>query len=300
MGDARSHGARSSATRAFITCRSHRSTISRLPEPARCGATVHTVERDARLHARVGVSETGLIVGVASGDCTQRREVSAGRSTGDGDERGVAAVLGDRPSRPGDRPLDVHDMLWPRGVWREAVGDRGAHPPASGHLAEQDLALHLFLAHHPGAAVHVEQHGRPGVRWQIGTPPDVQTVPLPELRVGDVAVVRVLAALAESRQRLLGDRQRRLATDRLRNLVTVSGAERGSECLVQERGGSLRGPMASLTRPAHGGQLDRQGDPARPSGQRAGRGAGRAAGARRLAGDRQRAAAPRSVGQPAR
>ena len=146
--------------------------------------------------------------------------------------------------------------------WREAVGDRGAHPPASSHLGEQDLALHLLVADDPGATVHVEQHRRSGIRRQVGAPPDVETVPLAELGVGDVAGRPVPASLTEPGQRLLGDGQSGLATDRFGHLVAVAGAERGSERLVQHRRCSPRiDGQTSQIRPTRRARSPARSDP---------------------------------------
>ncbi len=105
-----------------------------------------------------------------------------------------------------------------------------------------------------------------------------------ELGVGDVAGCPVSAALTEPGQRLLGDRQSGLATDRFGHLVAVARAERGGERLVQHRRCSL-GVDRETRQSRPRGQLDRQRDPARPGRQRTGGRGDR--GARRLAGERQ-------------
>ena len=132
--------------------------------------------------------------------------------------------------------------------------------------------------------MHVEQHRRPSVRGQVGASPDVEPVALAELGVGDVAGRPVPASLAEPGQRLLGDGQPGLTTERFRHVVAVPGTECRGECVVQHRRCSPRiDGEAGQTRPR--GQFDRQRDPTRPCRQRAGAGGER--GARRLCGERE-------------
>ena len=118
----------------------------------------------------------------------------AGRAAGDDDEVGIAPVLGDVLLHPGDRPLDVDDLVGPGAARGEAVVERDAHPAALGEVPHERGALLLLAARHPRPAVHLDEHRRAGVVGEVGPAPDVEVVPPPELAVGDVAGRGVAAA----------------------------------------------------------------------------------------------------------
>src|SRR5687767_7134189 len=102
---------------------------------------------------------------------------------GDGYEIGVATVRRDVRLDPCDRPLDVDDVVGPRGPWREAVVDRHAHPAAVAQVRHQRHRLLLFVADDPPAAVNLHEDGRAvvtcGVDGEVAAAPDVELVPPP-------------------------------------------------------------------------------------------------------------------------
>ena len=74
---------------------------------------VAAVDRHRRNHRGVGVLEPGLVLRIVGGQCGQSAKVAARRAAGDRDEVGVAAVFGDVLLDPGQRALDVDDVVRP-------------------------------------------------------------------------------------------------------------------------------------------------------------------------------------------
>ena len=102
--------------------------------------------------------------------------MAARRTAGDRNEIRVAAVLGDVLLDPGQRPLDVDDVVRPGVSRADAVVDRHAYPAAVGHVAQQRIGLRPPHADRPRAAGHLQQHGRLSVTGQVGAAPDVGEV----------------------------------------------------------------------------------------------------------------------------
>ena len=115
--------------------------------------------------------------------------MAAGRAATDGDEVGVAPVLGDVLLDPGQGPLAVDDVVGPRRLGAQPVVDRDAHPAPGHQLEHHRLALLALVADDPGPAVDVHHDRRLGGWGQAG-PVDVEAVALAAVApVVDVAVV---------------------------------------------------------------------------------------------------------------
>src|ERR1700760_1960098 len=100
--------------------------------------------------------------------------MSTRRTTGDRDEVGIAAVVGDVVPDPGQRPLDVDDVRGPRLAGTPAVVDRDDDPAELGHPAHQWVALRPATVDGPGTAGDLQQHRRAGARFDVPGTPDVQ------------------------------------------------------------------------------------------------------------------------------
>src|SRR6201996_6869554 len=150
------------------------------------GEVVDAVERHGRLYPCVGVFESGLKLRVVGGERGQRRQVPTGRTAGDGDELGVAAVLGDVRLDPGEGALDVDDVVGPGVARAVPVVDRHADPAQLGEVAHQRMCLSTFVSRRPGAAGDLKEHGRLAGPIEIGTSPDVQVVGAAVFAVADV------------------------------------------------------------------------------------------------------------------
>ena len=135
------------------------------------------VERDARLHRRVGVLEARLEVRVTRAEREQRAEVSAGRAAAHRHEGRVAVVLADVRLHPRHRALGVDDVIRPGRLRAQPVVDGDADPAPGDQLEHHRLALFALLADHPGAAVDVDHDGRLPRRRQAGLV-DVEPVAL--------------------------------------------------------------------------------------------------------------------------
>ena len=86
------------------------------------GEVISAVERHGRLYLGVGIFESWLgTVDRFRRQRRQRRQMAAGRTTGNGDEVGVAAVLGDVRLDPREGALYVDDVIGP-GVARRRAG----------------------------------------------------------------------------------------------------------------------------------------------------------------------------------
>jgi hypothetical protein len=142
-----------------------------------CGEpVVSTVDRHRRDDRCVGVLETGLILRVVGCQRGQRGQVPTRRTAGDRDEVGVAAVFGDVLLDPGQRALDVDDVVGP-GVHRaHPVADGDAHPPAFGHPAHQRVGLRTAHADRPCATGNLQQDRGFAVTGQVAAAPDVGEV----------------------------------------------------------------------------------------------------------------------------
>ncbi len=123
----------------------------------------------------------------------QRGQMATGRATGDGDEIGVAAVLGDVCLHPCQGALDVDDVVGPRVAWAVPVVDRHADPAELGKVAHQRMRLSAFVAGGPRTAGDLEQHRRLAVSVEIGSSPDIEMIGAAVFAVADVAVVGVVA-----------------------------------------------------------------------------------------------------------
>src|SRR3954463_3765234 len=101
--------------------------------------------------------------------------MTAGRAARDGDERRVAAVVGDVLARPRNGSLYRDKVFGPGGLGGQRIVRRDAHPTPSGQMHHQRKALLLLVADHPTAAVHLDQDGTPDPRftWLV----DVEPVP---------------------------------------------------------------------------------------------------------------------------
>src|SRR5439155_15490402 len=97
---------------------------------------VAAVDRNGRYHRGVGFLEARLPLWVVWGQRGQRAQVSARRAAGDRDELRVTAVVGDVLLDPGQRALDVDDVVGPGVSGTDAVVDRHAHPAAVGEMAQ--------------------------------------------------------------------------------------------------------------------------------------------------------------------
>ena len=102
--------------------------------------------------------------------------MAAGRTSGDRNEIRVTAVVGDVLLDPRQGTLDVHDVVRPGVLRADAVVDRQAHPAALGHMAQQGIGLRPSHTDRPGAAGHLQKHGRLTVPRQVGAAPDVSPV----------------------------------------------------------------------------------------------------------------------------
>ena len=161
----------------------------------------HRVHRGVR-----ALRQLALHLRVVGGQTGQRRQVAAGRTSGDRHEIAVAAELVDIGARPSDRGLDVGDVRGPRVMRRHPVVDGQAHPAHLGQMRHQRVALEQTAAVHPGATWHEEQH-RCGFGGQILAAPHVEQLG----RAGAVAdrcPVNVATLLAQfpQRRRALGCR----------------------------------------------------------------------------------------------
>ena len=224
------------------------------------GEVVHAVERNGRGDAGVGVLETGLEVGEVRGQRGEGAQVATRRAAGDDDEARVAAVTGDVRLGPGERPLDVDDLVGPCRPRRQPVVGGDAHPALFGEVGHQRLTLAFLAAHRPGATVDLEQHGRSGVAAEVTALPHVELVPDPELPVADVACRPVAPPHARLGCHQLPAGQRHLGPGRER--LADTRAVVGPQALRQRR-------VEDATRPArravhddetgHGGDVG--GDP---------------------------------------
>ena len=134
---------------------------------------VAAVDRHRGHHRGVGVLETRLPLRVVGRQRGQRAQMTARRATGDRNEIGVTAVVGDVLLDPGQRTLDVDDVVGPGVSGADPVVDRHAYPAALGEMAQQRVGLRPSHADRPCAAGHLQQHRRLAVAGQVGAPPDV-------------------------------------------------------------------------------------------------------------------------------
>ena len=137
---------------------------------------VAAVDRHRGHHRGVGVLEAGLVLRVVGCQRGQRAQMPARRTAGDRDEVGVAAVFGDVLLDPGQRTLDVDDVVRPGVPRADPVADRHAHPAAFGHVAHQRIGLRPSHADRPRPAGHLQQHRRLAVTRQVASAPDVGEV----------------------------------------------------------------------------------------------------------------------------
>src|SRR5438270_5678520 len=90
---------------------------------------VAAVDADHRIDRGIRVwRQVGLHVGVVGGQPGQRRQVTAGRTTGYCNEIAVTTELVDVGAGPGDRGLDVGDVRGPTVVRGNPVLHREADP----------------------------------------------------------------------------------------------------------------------------------------------------------------------------
>ena len=82
---------------------------------------------------------------------------------------------------------------------RQSVVGGDADPAPLGEVGHQRLGLAFLLAHRPGTAVDLEQHGRSGVGREVAALPHVELVAHAEVPVADVARRTGTAAAAASR-----------------------------------------------------------------------------------------------------
>ncbi len=155
----------------------------------RVGEVVDAVEGDGRDHARVRVLEAGLEGGVVLGQAGQRGQVAAGRAAGDRDPRGVDAELGGVLADPGDRALDVDDVLGPGRLRAEPVVDVEADPAEAREVVEQRDALLVAGAGEPAAAVDLDRPRAGARRGIVLRPVDVEPQSQTVLGVEDDAAL---------------------------------------------------------------------------------------------------------------
>ena len=209
------------------------------------GEVVDAVERHGRLHPGVGVFESRLELRIIRRQRRQRRQVAAGRPAGDGDEVGVAAVLGDVRLDPREGALDVDDVVGPGVARAVPVVDRHADPAQLREVAHQRMGLSAFVSRRPGTAGDLEEHRRLSGRIEIGTSPDVQVVGAAVFAVADVRVVGVVTVDPQhpQRSRRLGGATAGRPAPQIRGV----GAARGSQAAVQRGGQRHIGLMARAT-----------------------------------------------------
>ena len=79
-----------------------------------------------------------------------------GRATRNDDEVRVAAVFLDMGFHPGNRLFDVNNLGRIGVPGGQPVIDRHPDPAQLYHAVQQWLSLMRLMAHHPGAAVHMQ------------------------------------------------------------------------------------------------------------------------------------------------
>jgi len=95
--------------------------------------------------------------------------MAAGRTTGNGNEVRVAAVVGDVRLDPREGALDVNDVIGPRVARAVPVIDRHADPAQLRKVAHQWMGLSAFVSRRPRTAGDLEQHRRLSGEIEIGT-----------------------------------------------------------------------------------------------------------------------------------
>ena len=136
--------------------------------------------------------------------------MAACRAPGDGNEIGVAAIVGDVFSDPSDGSLHVDDVIGPGGLRTEPVVDRDAHPAGIDEPRHERIGLPAALAAHPSPAGNLHEDGGPVARWQVQAPPDVEPVAPAGRAVSDALVGDETPPAYPGR----GDRHRRDGGDR--------------------------------------------------------------------------------------
>src|SRR5665213_1062613 len=126
------------------------------------GHVVDAVEGDAGVDGGGGVLETGLKGRVAGRESDHGTEMSTGGSSADGDEAGIAAVVGDVLADPAQGALAVDQMIGPRGPRTESVIDGDGHPAPAGQLVEEREPLLPLVTDDPRPAVDVDENGSGG------------------------------------------------------------------------------------------------------------------------------------------
>ena len=177
---------------------------------------VSAVDRNRCDDRCVGVLETGLVLRVIGRQRGQRGQMPACRAAGDRHEVGVAAVFGDVFLDPGQRALDVDDVVGPGVHGAHPVADGDADPSAFGHPAHQRIGLRTTHADRPRAARHLQQHRGFAVTREVAAAPDVGEVGAVRAVPDDVGLLHIPApeelvrkhmteASAPDRLRLRGD-----------------------------------------------------------------------------------------------
>ena len=163
--------------------------------------------------------------------------MSPGRATRNDDEVRVAAVFLDMGFHPGNRLFDVNNL---RGVGvprRQPVIDRHPDPTQLYHAVQQWLSLMRLVAHHPGAAVHMQQYRSSRSLSHGGV--DVQEPPLACSGITQIAhIAHARATKTKRPQPLLAmNLFGQLGPPRLWNLIQEICAKRNTQRPVKSRAG---------------------------------------------------------------
>src|SRR4029450_9812944 len=96
------------------------------------------------------------------GERDQGGEVAAGRAAGHHDEIWIDAVGGSLLTDPAQGVLEVDEWIGKRRARAEPVVRAHADPALRGEMLHEGQALLVLAAHHPAAAVDLEQRGTAG------------------------------------------------------------------------------------------------------------------------------------------
>ena len=186
---------------------------------------IDAVEGHGRLHAGIHILEFRLPLGAIGSQRGQRAQVPAGRTAGDGNKIRIAAVFRDILPDPGNGFFHIDDVSGKCGLRAETVIDGHAQPAPLGHMVHERQRLLLFLANHPGAPMHLQQHRESALAPAVGMV-NVQQVALAGTGVADIAVpAHTLALEAERFQPVAAEdivAQQRLPLSGNRRAVTLA------------------------------------------------------------------------------
>ena len=119
---------------------------------------VVAVQRHRRDDRRVGVLEARLQRRIVHREGGERTQVPAGRSPGEEDLLRVTAVFVGVLVHPGDRSLDVDDLIGEGRVRAQPVVGLHTEPTAAREVVHDRQALLILLPVGPRAPVEVDQH----------------------------------------------------------------------------------------------------------------------------------------------